>query len=230
MRLLVAWLDAGGKDALRGQGEQDLAPLLAACLVAAELGEADTRLAGLAVLIAHQIGRRAIRSLHVEPLVRGWITQPDRQAADGPWQQIRRFGLAPQMDQQWLSNVVQRCKAILAKPVLHGNEDVRAPVAHALLVAAGTPARLERFDIGPDRQPDAPLLAELAALGRALTPPSGQPLAQTALLPAQLQILSRSAQQVVGRSLPLVLLPALDGPPPQWQNSLPDGDSAGSSS
>src|SRR5207342_3400211 len=92
---LGAWLAAGGRDALAGQGEHDLAPLLAACLVAATLGESDGRHAALAVLITHQIGRRATRSLHVEPLVCDWITRPDRHADRGPWEQICRFDLAP---------------------------------------------------------------------------------------------------------------------------------------
>ena len=209
-----------GRDALAGSGEYDLAPLLAACLVAAELGEADARQAGFAVLLAHQIGRRAIRSLHVEPLVSQWICRPERHGASGPWKQIRRFDLASEMTPEWLATVVQRCEAILARPVVHGSEDVRASVAHGLLVAAGARARPERFDLRASWQPDAPLLAELAALGRALTPPGGRTLAQPALLPAQLQTLGRVTQQVVGRALPLVLLPPLGGPPARWQTLL----------
>ncbi len=218
--VLARWLAAGGREALAGRADQHLAPLLAACQVAAELGESDARAATLAVLIAHQIGRRAIRSLHVEPLVTHWLAQPERQTEPGLWAQIKRLELAPEMPPDRLTTVVQRCQAILARPVLHGREDLRAPVAHALLVATGSPARVERFGDRANWQPDAPLLSELAALGRGLTPPAGRPVAQPALLPPQRQVVNRAAREVIGQALPVILLPTLSAPPAQWQTLL----------
>jgi hypothetical protein len=86
---LSRWLDAYGEAAFNFSSiaEIELVPVLAACLLLARRGERrDDRTAkACAVLLAHQAGLRAARSLHVELITRHWLPLARGVAMLGPF-------------------------------------------------------------------------------------------------------------------------------------------------
>ncbi|MBH0775009.1 hypothetical protein [Nocardia bovistercoris] len=199
--ILLAWLRDGGDQVVAGRGECELLPLLTACIVTAAVGDAHADIAGLSVLMAHQLGRRAARSIHIEPLVSEWLTRRDRHDADGPWRRMAQLKLGDRLDMSDSSWMARFCEAVMARPVVHGAADDRVPVARALLASIG---RLEATD---QLEMSAPTLAPLAALSRALSPPDGLHTAQRELLPAQTEILRFALRTHIAHTMALPLLP-----------------------
>ncbi|MGW5070173.1 hypothetical protein ACWEQJ_29435 [Streptomyces cyaneofuscatus] len=202
---LRVWLDVYGSDAfsLRQESELGLAPALAACLLMAHLGNADPLPARGAVLLAHQIGLRAGRSLHVEPLTRLWIS-PDGTDTDRTGSpldvRLAALRLPPVVDQAGLKEILRFGHGVL------GRVDTDAPTqrlhaaARAVLVAVG------QLSADMDLRSDAELLSQVADLGRALHPPRDEATAQAALTEPQRNLLGAILTRSV-REGPLELLP-----------------------
>ncbi len=199
---LSTWLRAGGFDTVVARDECELLPTLSACVVAGAVAQTHTDIAALSVLMAHQLGRRAVRSTHVEVLVTQWLTRRDRHTADGGWRRMANLKLDSRLDASDADAMLRFCQAVLAKPVIHGAEDDRASVARALAASVGRSERIDRIDA------DAPLLAPLAALSRALSPADGRRTAQRELLSAQRDLLGRILRLHLSQTMmPLPLLP-----------------------
>jgi hypothetical protein len=126
--------------------------------------------------------------------------RPDRHLAPGGWQRLRFLPLSTQLSRPDLRSILDFSLAVLAKPVLDGGEDERAPVARALLMSVGRLVNGERLTH------DAPRLAALAAWSRALSLPDDKPLAQEELLRPQTELLRQLAFQTIAEGVPLTLL------------------------
>lgn len=200
---LSGWLRAGGLQVVRGRGEYDLAPFLAACLVCVAAGQGDQRLARYAVFLTHQLGRRAQRSMHVETLVEKWLLQEGLHRRAGGWQRVRQLRFEVDLEVAALRSIRLFGSAVLAQPKVRGVEDDRSSVARALMAAAGG---LESAEL---LQQDAPRLAALARWGRALSPPDDMDTAQPELLESQITMLWESAA-IISTALPITLLPAAE--------------------
>jgi hypothetical protein len=204
-RALSRWLASYGEVAfnLRPSGEIELGPLLAACLLLARRGERDDRSAERgAVLLAHQTGLRAARSLHVELITRHWLPigrggMPTR--ALSAHARLATVHLPAEMDRMQLRSALWFGHGILARVADGSLDDGSAPIARAVLAAVG------QLSPGSDLTQGAELLAPLAGLGRALHPPQGESLAQPRLLPEQVAELTALLRRAL--ELPLVLLP-----------------------
>ncbi|WP_239336585.1 hypothetical protein [Frankia sp. CiP3] len=209
-RTLSTWLSLQGDAAfnLRPGLELELAPALTACLVMAELGGTDSLLARGAVLFTQQIGRRAVRSLHVEPIVRHWLPTARRQSPPGAPALTARLAdltLPAEMDQGQLRAARWFGHGVLGRVDDGGAPHPLAPVARAVLAAVGD------LEPGLDLAAGAPLLSTLARLGRALLAPDGDPVAQLSLIPGQIGDLRGVLSSVL--EMPLVLLPLRDNLP-----------------
>ena len=203
---LNRWLDAYGEAAfnLSPAAEVELVPVLAACLLLAGRGERrDDRTAkACAVLLEHQAGRRAARSLHVELITRHWLPL----ARGGPQAQalpvharLAQLQLQREMDHKQLRAALWFGHGVLARVRDGSLDDGSAPIACAVLAAMG------ELTPGLDVAGGSDLLAPLANLGRALQPPNGEVVAQAELLTEQvadLKVMLRGAVE-----LPVTLLP-----------------------
>jgi len=209
-RTLGTWLSFQGDAAfnLRQDLELELAPALTACLVMAELGGTDSLLARGAVLLTQQIGRRAVHSLHVEPIVRHWLPTARWQSHPGAPSLTARLAdltLPAEMDQGQLRAARWFGHGVLGRIDDGGAPHSLAPVARAVLAAVGD------LEPGLDLAAGAPLLSTLARLGRALLAPDGDPVAQPSLIPGQIGDLRGVLSSVL--EMPLVLLPVRDNQP-----------------
>ncbi|MEU6402803.1 hypothetical protein [Streptomyces sp. NPDC046985] len=198
---LHKWLRAHGEAAfhLGGHHEAELTELVAAAVVMESVGRTDPLYARGAVLLAHQTGLRAIRSLHVEPLARAWV-------AGGPAEprpsdsRLRALRLPPEMDDIELRAARAYGNGILGQIGDVGHDHPSAPVARAVLASIG------ELPPGEDLAAGADVLSSLAALGRALHPPVGESVAQDALTEAQRDLLFQCLRHAL--EVPLPLLPA----------------------
>jgi hypothetical protein len=204
--LVVWWTDQGEAHVVRADEPVDLAPLLGASLVLAALGDDDPVAAQLAVLLAHHLGLRCLRSMHVEPIAVNWLARPDRHVAPGIWRRLRTVPLGGELDKAGVEKLTRFADSVLARPVLAAAEPEICPVARGLLAALGTP----RCNDGIVR--DAAALEPLSALGRALTPPAGEAVACSSLLPEHRQRLDDAAATIIKGGIPLTLLPLLQPP------------------
>ncbi|MGW0813016.1 hypothetical protein ACWD00_07155 [Streptomyces viridiviolaceus] len=207
---LESWLAQRGRSAfqLDSSSELELFPLLAACLTMAELGREDEELARGAVLLARCTGMRAVRSLHVEHIVRTWLpldATGDREPGGRSTmtQRLKAVRLAPQAPTEKLRELLWFGNGVLGRIDDHGTHP--RGMAQAVLASVGR--------VGPemDLAKGADILAPLAGLGRALTPPSDAAVAQPRLLRSQLAELERAVYQCY-RLGSLPLLPDPNGP------------------
>ncbi|GIG00147.1 hypothetical protein [Catellatospora citrea] len=210
---LRSWLDAR-LPALAGAGELDLTEHLAAIVVLATTGRTNPAAARLSVFAAHQLGRRALRSLHVEPLLDQWLRPAEELPRTGIWARVRALPLAAELTvTSWL-DVVRFGQAVLARPVVQGAPDSRAPLMRAVLAAAGA------LQDATDLLADAPNLAELGTLSRSLTPRDDQLIAVDTLLPAHLTMVSNQLKRHIVARWPMTLLPPLRQIPAQFKEEL----------
>ena len=216
--MAVQWLREPGAAAfgLEPAAELDLAELIAAVRVLDALGRAEPEMARAAVFLVHQIGRRAIRSLHLEALTRQWLMRPDRHTVPGVWQRLRTLELPAELDDKKLREVLDFCRGILIKPTLRGPESELAPIARALLAATG---RLTSADA---LLRDELTTARLARMGRSLSPSAGMATAQSALLDCQRTELWSIADHVILDGVRLTLLTP-EAPLPRDQREFVHG-------
>jgi hypothetical protein len=203
---LSRWLDVYGETAfnLDPTAEIELVPMLAACLLLAQRGErSDDRVAkACAVLLAHQAGLRAARSLHVEVIIRHWLplARGGTQGQALPVHaRLAQLQLHSEMARKQLRAALWVGHGVLAWVRDGSLDDGSAPIACAVLAAVG------ELTPGLDVARGSELLAPLAGLGRALHPPNGDVVAQAELLTEQvadLKLLLRRALE-----LPVSLLP-----------------------
>ncbi|WP_406486012.1 hypothetical protein [Streptomyces phaeochromogenes] len=213
---LRRWLTDHGKAAFLLMPDQDvsdgnldleLTEVLAATLLLERHGRSSPLHARAAVLLAHQVGLRATRSLHVEPLVRSWAS-PDRVRTDP---RLARLQFPAEMDDDQLHTARSYGNGLLGQTDGRGGEHSDAPVARAVLAAVGA------LPPGEDLAGGADLLSRLAALGRALHPPGGEATAQAKLDPEQYTLLHTSLLDALEAPVPLLAHP---GPAPSPQQQL----------
>lgn len=199
------WLGLHGRDGfnLNHRVEMELAPLLAACFLLAQRGDSDTTRARGAVLLAHQIGLRAGRSLHVELIIRHWLPQ-GRPGGGPPLAAAARLAavrLLPELEKPELLSAQWFGHGVLSRVGEGGPDDGSAPLAWAVLASVG------QLQPGDEYLADAEVLYPLAGLGRALHPPKGDAVAQPSLTPAQRTLLGGLLHRALGFPIPLLPLP-----------------------
>ena len=143
-----------------------------------------------------------------------WLQRPDRQREPGAWYRLRSLRLGLEVDLGELTSILRFSNAVTAKPVVHGAEDERGPVARALLAAAGWMPSAERA------AEDAPVIVELAALSRALSPADNRATAQPELLAPQVDLLSKLAHRTIPEAEPFTLLPPVGDLPREGRELL----------
>ncbi|MEU3783125.1 hypothetical protein [Streptomyces sp900129855] len=172
----------------------ELTDVLAATLLLERHGRSSPSHARGAVLLAHHLGLRATRSLHVEPLVRSWAAL-ERLAADP---RLARLRFPAELDDTQLHTVRSYGNGLLSQTDGAGDEHTDAPVARAALAAVGD------LPPGEDLSKGADWLSPLAALGRALHPPKGEATAQSELDPGQRDQLHTSLSNAMNVPIPLL--------------------------
>ena len=198
------WLQVWGT-ALFGLDDRacvDIVPALSACTLLAELGVAgDAASGGAAVHVARQIGLRATVSQHLEPLFQLWGNTESRASDPDMWRRLGNLDLRARIP----ASAVDRIRTVddaLRHRSIRRSADVRLASA---CVAATVGAHVDYDEIVRGSS----VLRTLAGIGRALVPRPAALLAQTALLPAQIELLHdlrRKAQ--VGTPLALLPVPA----------------------
>ncbi|MFE3027928.1 hypothetical protein [Nocardia tengchongensis] len=207
---LDRWLAEHGEAAfnLRPNEELELSTLLAACLLLEARGSCGNAIAARgAVLLTHQTGLRAARSLHVEHIVRHWL--PLGRSDSGAPVLSARARLATlefpaELDRTGVRALLDFGYGILARIADGGLDEGSAPIARAVLAAAG------RLLPDSSLRQGAELLGPLAALGRALCPPRSEAVAQPALAPAQIAMLSATLRRSLDCPVPLLALSPLN--------------------
>ncbi|MFJ6071336.1 hypothetical protein ACIQFU_10910 [Streptomyces sp. NPDC093065] len=176
----------------------ELTEVLAVLLLMERHGRDSAPHARGAVLLAHHLGLRATRSLHVEPLVRTWASH-ERLQADA---RLRTLQFPAEMTDKQLAAARAFGNGLLGRTDGRAGAHPDAPVARAVLAAVG------ELPPGEDLTEGATTLASLAALGRALHPPQGEATAQTELTPGQRSVLRSALRSAFGVPVPL-LAPAV---------------------
>ncbi|MEV0292222.1 hypothetical protein [Nocardia sp. NPDC050710] len=209
-RLAEHWLATDGAAAfnLLPDREFDAAVLLSAVVTVDFLGRRDQRMAAAAVAALHQLGRRALASMHTEQFATAWITRPERHGLNGTWARLRSLSLAPELTQRQVRQLRSFCQAMLVKPSLRSTETDLEPLSRSLLTAIG------ELDSATDLLRDAGVIAPLAIWGRTLIAPLGHPTAQDRLLDSQRENLHTRTDHLVGDALPITLLPTVAPPRP----------------
>ncbi|WP_329222966.1 hypothetical protein OG352_37150 [Streptomyces sp. NBC_01485] len=172
----------------------ELTDVLAVTLLLERHGRSSPPHARGAVLLAHHLGLRATRSLHVEPLVRAWASR-ERLLTDP---RLARLRFPPELDDTRLHAVRSYGNGLLSQTDGSGDAHSDAPLARAALAAVGD------LPPGEDLAAGADWLAPLAALGRALHPPQGEATAQTALDAGQRDQLHTSLRNALNVPIPLL--------------------------
>jgi hypothetical protein len=214
-RALTEWLSHRGDEALGLTRESDLelAPAVAACLLMAHCGKEDQVFARGAVLLAHQLGLRAGRSLHVEPLARTWAgtarSDTGPEATRNPLDlRLAALHLPAAVDRTGLEHILRFGHGVLGRVDADAQANPLDGTARAVLAAVG------HLTPDMDLRKDAPVLSGLANLARALHPPRDEAVAQQSLCAPQLEALAAVLIQST-REAPLSLLPVpgrLSGP------------------
>ncbi|WP_406165400.1 hypothetical protein OIE52_02005 [Streptomyces canus] len=202
------WLAVHGRPAfnLVDEVEVDAAPLLAGALALDALAETDPAWERAAVLCLHQIGRRAVASLHTEQFATAWIGRLERHALGGAWVRLRSLSLVRDLSPREVRQLREFCRAMLIKPALRTTESALAPLARSLLAAVGD------LESAQELLRDATVLAGPATWARTLLPPAGHAAAQPRLLPPQRLQLRAVAEHVIHDEVPLRLLPVVAPP------------------
>ncbi|MFB8776293.1 hypothetical protein [Streptomyces broussonetiae] len=212
---LRQWLDVHGAEAfgLRQEEELELAPTLAACLLMAHLGAENPDLGRGAVLLAYQTGLRAGRSLHVEPVIRTWMSAAaQRRLPDGTAPapsgspldaRLATLSLPATVNRAGLESILRFGHGVLGRVDADTLAHRLDGTARAVLAAVG------QVSADMDLRAGASALAVVADLGRALHPPHEEAVAQATLLPPQTDLLAGILTRVVSEgSLPLLPVPA----------------------
>jgi len=203
---LRVWFDHHGEDAfgLRSDRPLDLFPILVAIL------ELDRRSSeGLtgsasgvaAVELAHQLGLRAVRSRHLEPVLNRWLLSVPDAPRSRWWKRLESLPWGATLSPQQLGNFVERASGLSLRAHAAGDRDLRS-VAIGLLAAVG---RLNRYDelAGYDGY-----LGDLAELGHGLQN-SLSGAAQPQLLTQQRATLSDVLQELRDGGGIMTMLPPL---------------------
>ncbi|MFF9012755.1 hypothetical protein ACF09C_07225 [Streptomyces sp. NPDC014870] len=172
----------------------ELTDTLAALLMMERHGRGSALHAQGAVLLAHHLGLRATRSLHVEPLVRTWASH-ERLQADA---RLRVLQFSAEMTDKQLAEARAFGNGLLGQTDGRAGAHPDAPVARAVLAAVG------ELPPGEDLTEGAMVLSSLAALGRALHPPEGEATAQSELTAGQRNLLWISLRKTLSVPIPLL--------------------------
>ncbi|MFE0677783.1 hypothetical protein [Streptomyces sp. NPDC058867] len=192
------------QEAFAGHLDLELTEVLAVTLLLERHGRSSPLHARGAVLLAHQLGLRATRSLHVEPLVRSWASL-DRVSRDP---RLARLQFPAEMDDDQLHTARSYGNGVLGQTDGRAGEHRDAPVARAVLAAVGA------LPPGEDLAGGADLLSRLGALGRSLHPPEGEATAQAKLDTEQYLLLHTTLLGALETPIPL-LPPPCPAPSPQ---------------
>ncbi|WP_449350477.1 hypothetical protein [Streptomyces shaanxiensis] len=185
----------------------ELTEILAVLLLMERHGRDSALHARGTVLLAHHLGLRATRSLHVEPLVRTWASHEQLQADA----RLRILQFPAEMTDRQLAAARAFGNGLLGQTDGRAGAHPDAPVARAVLATVG------ELPPGENLTEGATTLSSLAALGRALHPPKGEATAQTELTPGQRSVLRSSLRNALSVPVPL-LAPAV--PPAEAQLRL----------
>ncbi|MBJ7336057.1 hypothetical protein [Mycolicibacterium sp.] len=202
---LTAWMKTHGTAALNiDEGtEVDVAPFLAMLVVLDYFSERHPALGPASVLALHQLGRRAMASIHTEQFALNWINRPERQGLPGAWMRLRSLELMKDLNRRQVRQLHEFCTAMLIKPVLRTVESDLAGIARCLLASIG------ELDSGARLIADAPTFAEMAVWGRSLVASSTSASAQAALFPSQRASLRTIADRVINDAMPLTFMPVV---------------------
>ncbi|MFF5160893.1 hypothetical protein ACFY3N_32555 [Streptomyces sp. NPDC000348] len=198
------WIDVCMKEDWE-EKEVDLLPLLGATLLSAARSTTDPEEAGFAVDLAYNVGERALRAVHVDPMLGPWLG--GGRGRDGLWGRIPT--VTALMEPAGLERLVAFGRSRLYRAAVEQDPELEQ-VARGLLLSVGEPVAID-----PLLEP-AGILTELSRLGRALVVPRDGARAQDRLHPAQIDFLAtvfravlRDARQAV---LPgLLFLPTASG-------------------
>ncbi|MFF7971155.1 hypothetical protein [Streptomyces sp. NPDC007905] len=201
------WADVCMKDRWE-EKEVDLLPLLGATLLAAAKGTADPDEAKFAVDLAYNIGERALRAVHIDPMLRPWLG--DGRRTDGPWSRLPASSVRALMEPSELERVVAFGRARLYRAEVEQNPELEL-VVRGLLLSVG-----ERIQLDPLLEP-AGILTELSRIRRALVPPGTRARAQDRLHPTQIGFLA-SVFDTALRTVRHAVLPGVLFTPPTWSD------------
>ncbi|MDT0397278.1 MULTISPECIES: hypothetical protein [Streptomyces] len=177
-RALDDWIDVCMKEDWE-EREVDLLPLLGATLLSAARSATDPEEAGFAVDLAYNVGERALRAVHVDPMIIPWLGGERGRA--GLWGRIPTVSALMEPDE--LERLVIFGRSRLYRAAAEQDPELEQ-VARGLLLSVGEPV-----DPAPLLEP-AGILTELSRLGRALAVPRGRARAQDRLDPAQTAFLA----------------------------------------
>ena len=201
--VLNSWLRRRGAAAFGTSvpKELDLASSLAAVLVLNALWRQGNSAAGAgSVYLAWRVGVAAMRSLHVEPLVRNWLLERDNRSG-GLWRRLKTLDLSVRLEADERRRVLAFCTSVTSR-IPGGDDNLRA-IAQALLMAMGTP------DPACDPLRWAPMLGRLVVLGRSLVPGAKGMTAFTHLPECHLETVNNVLEGTLRANEPLTLLAPL---------------------
>ncbi|MFF4658383.1 hypothetical protein [Streptomyces sp. NPDC001381] len=190
---LEQWLGSRASDEGRA-GEVDLVPLLGATLLAA--GTPDPEHERIAVGLARQAGERALRAVHVDPMLDTWLS--GRGPRQGVWGRLTRLSLRPLLNPRHLAELVTFGRGRLYRAAVEREPELHL-IALGLLASVGEPVALDPLFVAPGP------LTGLAALSRALVPPRDRRDAQDRLHPGQIAFLASAFDAAVRAASPAVL-------------------------
>ncbi|MFE5939016.1 hypothetical protein ACFQ69_27090 [Streptomyces sp. NPDC056470] len=203
---LRRWLDLFTTDASARQ-EIDLLPLLGATLLAAAEGTSDPECARTAVWLAHHAGTRALRAVHVDPMVGSWLGRG--QAVQGLWGRLSALGIQAWLKPEDQERLTTFCRGRRYRAAVEKDSDLYA-IALGLLASVEEPVPLDAFLESPG------MLTELASFSRGLVPPNDRATAQDRLHPGQVNFLAQTFEAILRGKLHAVL----PGLPKQFQTEL----------
>jgi hypothetical protein len=183
------------------RSELDLVVCLGAVLLlAAEGARGDVAAAELAVLLTHHVGLRAQRTRHTQALIGPWLLRNEPSA--GLWKRARLLTIAELLELDEVETLVTFGRNRLRRSLVEMDEPLRK-------VALGLLASVDQLTSHDDLDGDDGSLDRLAALARALTPTTAQPLAQPNLCPVQLTLIRTVFRAALAHDARTVLLPTV---------------------